>query len=547
MIMKAIAPHHRMSMRLSSSKYAQSRFQTTVAASAPDTSTSADQEGPAFGFTPADLENAQPYSAIPSPPSFPFFGNLFSFKPFTKVNAFDRVQSNSILEDRFGPIYRLNFPFIPQFSNWVEILDPLDFEIVFRNEGKFPERPGDPAFTRYREKRRHSLGLINTNQEDWWNLRQPLNKTMMRSNAALPYLETQSPIADELVDVVRRNVRQHDGQFPMIMASLQRWALESVAAVVFDRKLGCLDESLPADSWQRKFIDSVTSCFTDSVSLGVNPIHKIYNKLGMETKLEKRFDANMDYVTSKSVELVEECRRRYEADPELDLSKRFLPQLLSLDLTVDQKLSVIFDMMAAAIDTTTYAMTFNAYLLAKNPRVQDELYREIVAHCGEDSSSEALTPSILSRMRYLKAVIKETHRLKPIITLNVRAPVRDIVVKGYRIPKGTYCFIEHEYASKSEKNFADPLTFLPERWLREKQQGAQGDAAAMERGNPFVILPFGFGPRMCIGRRFAEQEIYLGLIKLVQAFRFEYDSELPLKGIGLDKLPVKLDFRITER
>ena len=88
---------------------------------------------------------------------------------------------------------------------------------------------------------------------------------------------------------------------------------------------------------------------------------------------------------------------------------RFLPQLLAVDLPLEKKLSMIFDMMLAAIDTTTYALTYNAYYLAKNPEAQEALYKEIVEHYGDVTSGsdpEVLTPSVLSKMKYLKAVIK---------------------------------------------------------------------------------------------------------------------------------------------
>ena len=521
-----------------------SRWQTTVAPNAtvsPSQHEDDAEEGPAFGFTQEELENAKPFSSIPTPRALPFFGNLFSFKPFTKVDPFDRVQSCGLLEERLGPIYRMSLPFVPQFSNWVEILDPNDFEIVFRNVGKYPERAADPAFSAYRLKRKQTLGLINSNHEEWWKLRQPLNKPMMRANAGEPYFDLQDPIGNELVASIRRNVRENDGKYPLLMDALQKWALESVCAVVFDRKLGCLDPALPEDSWQRKFIVSVTTALTDSLSLALNPIHEMYRKLGLESPTEKRFDASMDFVTATTVEMVEECRKRYEVNPE-DMGNRFLPQLLSLDLSVDQKLVVIFDMMLAGIDTTTYMMTHVAYFLAKNPQVQDKLHQEIVTHCGAVSENPpVLTPIMISKLKYLKAVIKETHRMKPVIPLNVRSPARDIVIKGYRIPKGTNCFVENHYASVSEKHFANSLQFQPERWLRD------GKDAGKDRGNPFLLLPFGFGARMCIGRRFAEQELYIGLIKLVQAFWLDYEGELPLKGLGVDKLPVKTNFIIRER
>ena len=506
-------------------------------------------EEPPFGFTLAELESAKPFADIPTPSSVPFFGNLFSFKPFGKLDAFDRVSCCRDMEERFGPISRISLPFIPQFPEWVEILDPADFEIIFRNEGKLPHRPGDPAIARYNEKRRIPLGLFNANQEEWWSMRQPLNKPMMRVNSSIPYLDIQDPIGNELVRVIRSEIRKNEGKFPSIMSTFQKWSLESVCSVIFDRKLGCLDPELAPDSWQRKYIESVTTAVNLTISLGLNPVHKLYHMVGMESKLEKTFDAHMDYVMAKSAELIEDFRRRFEAEPDEDWSKRFLPQLLAVELPIEKKLAMIFDMMLAAIDTTTYALTYNAYYLARNPDAQEALYREIVKHCGDDASNPmALTPSILSKMKYLKGAIKETHRIKPIIPLNVRAVARDVVVKGYRIPKGTNCFVEHEFAAKSDKYFQDPLSYKPERWLREESGSSSSSSSSSDgRGNPFIILPFGFGPRMCIGRRFAEQEIYIGLIKMIQAFQFSYEGPLPLKGFGIDKGPVNLNFVIRER
>ena len=243
-----------------------------------------------IGFTTADLAVAKPFSSIPTPYALPFFGNLFSFKPFGKLDALDRVSCCESLYERFGPISRLSLPFIPQFQDWVEILDPADFEIIFRNEGKYPFRPGDPAITRYQEKRRRPLGLFNANHEAWWRMRQPLNKPMMRANSSFPYMESQDPVGNELVACIRQETNANDNKFPWIMSAFQKWSLESVCTVIFDRKLGCMDPNLAADSWQKKFIDSVTLALHHSLSLGINPIHKIFNMVGLETKTEKEFD-----------------------------------------------------------------------------------------------------------------------------------------------------------------------------------------------------------------------------------------------------------------
>ena len=72
-------------------------------------------------------------------------------------------------------------------------------------------------------------------------------------------------------------------------------------------------------------------------------------------------------------------------------------------------------------------------------------------------------------------------------------------------------------AMNDEKNFVEPEKFKPERWLR----GCPGHHTA----HPFAAIPFSFGPRMCIGRRFAELEVYVLAIKVLQRFRLEYHHD----------------------
>ena len=133
--------------------------------------------------------------------------------------------------------------------------------------------------------------------------------------------------------------------------------------------------------------------------------------------------------------------------------------------------------------------------------------------------------------------------MKPIAPFNNRQLSCDVVIKGYKIPKGVTVLLEHEYASKSPRYVQSPDTFNPDRWLRSKRGGV-----SEEKLHPFSVLPFGFGPRMCPGRRFSEQQINIALVNLVKNFRLEYDGDyLPLKGVGLDELPVKLNFKFNPR
>ena len=77
------------------------------------------------------------------------------------------------------------------------------------------------------------------------------------------------------------------------------------------------------------------------------------------------------YVDSTTMKLIEEAKVRFDGSSEEDNAKRFLPQLLSIQsLEIKDKLSMIFDMMLAALDTTTYSVFKTLFYMAKHPETQ---------------------------------------------------------------------------------------------------------------------------------------------------------------------------------
>merc|ERR1711860_311135 len=96
------------------------------------------------------------------------------------------------------------------------------------------------------------------------------------------------------------------------------------------------------------------------------------------------------------------------------------------------------------------------------------------------------------------------------------------VIGGYQVPKDTTMVPVHYAMCMMDKYFKDPLEFKPERWMKSKD--CPGAAAPADKIHPFVQLPFGHGPRMCIGKRFAETEVMILFMKMVQNFRIEWNS-----------------------
>ena len=156
-------------------------------------------------------------------------------------------------------------------------------------------------------------------------------------------------------------------------------------------------------------------------------------------------------------------------------------------------------------------MHFILYELGSKPELQEEIYQEIIS---ANPNNDLIDEKTFTRIPILKATLKETLRLYPLAPTVTRILNQDIVLDGYLVPKGTTIHICLSILSKSEKYFKNANVFNPKRWLRENQK--------LDPIDMFASLPFGFGVRMCIGRRLAEQKIYIILMKLIRSFRIKY-------------------------
>lgn len=72
--------------------------------------------------------------------------------------------------------------------------------------------------------------------------------------------------------------------------------------------------------------------------------------------------------------------------------------------------------------------------------------------------------------------------------------------------------------SNDPQYFPEPTKFIPERWLKQSEKQSEGCPYSGQKAHPFVSLPFGYGRRMCVGRRFAEIELNTILAKVSYFF-----------------------------
>ncbi len=162
-------------------------------------------------------------------------------------------------------------------------------------------------------------------------------------------------------------------------------------------------------------------------------------------------------------------------------------------------------LMLAGHETTANLLTWAWYLLAEHPAVEQRLHAELARVLG----GRLPTMSDLPHLPYTRMVIDETLRLYPPAPVVPRMVINDDVIGGYRIPAKSAVVVSIYTLHRNPAFWPDPNTFDPERFSAEQSHDRPR----------FAYVPFGGGPRQCIGNSFALTEAHLILATVAQRFR----------------------------
>ena len=180
-----------------------------------------------------------------------------------------------------------------------------------------------------------------------------------------------------------------------------------------------------------------------------------------------------------------------------DLIKR---EDMTDDLIRDQMLT----MLIAGHDTSTALLSWALYLLGIHFDVMQQAKHEVDLVLGEDEPKM----SDLNQLHFLEQVIKETLRLYPPIHVGNRMANSDLNIQGCPVPEGTRAMLSYYLTHRDDRTWEHADRFNPDRF----------DRKAPHKQPPFSYLPFGGGPRNCIGAAFAQIETRLVLARIIQNF-----------------------------
>lgn len=167
-------------------------------------------------------------------------------------------------------------------------------------------------------------------------------------------------------------------------------------------------------------------------------------------------------------------------------------------------------MLFAGHETTALAMTYALHQIGTHREVAERFYTEI-----DSVLDEEITLAELQELEYLEQIINESLRLYPPIHAIPRVTTRRVDIGDYTLPADAEVLLSVWSLHRDERFYNDPLSFDPDRW-DETTPRTQG----------YSFVPFGGGPRICIGRHFARLEMKAVLATIGQKFRLDAEDEI---------------------
>jgi len=426
----------------------------------------------------------------PGPIPVPLFGNLLSLSRNTPVDFTE-------LSKKYGPIFRL----------WlgsrlaIVISDPELMKEAFINSKAWNGSPFPPSAA-HSHKLPHlankpcPVGIIFADADAQFKMkRSVLHTKLLRPPKLKPAIMGEIEKVQQIFDGYAKSGEEMD-LFPVLAHfTMNIVSLASFGKAVYDVDGKPYSEQVLVDLLSAASrIGELTS---ETYVSDFVPILSWWER----KKLKKLAEA----ITTKDIlkEIVKEHRRTFNKEVTRDIIDEYMISSEDFD---DHTISgIIGELLVAATLTTAHSMEWVFSHLIANLDIQERLRKEITAVIGS-KIPEDLNISV----PFLEATMKEAVRFCPVTPMMLpRKSMEDSVIAGYNIPENTLAIGNMYGACHSEKDFAKPDQFIPDRWLDGK----------IDPNFARLITSFGMGVRACPGQQLAELEMRGLISALLQRYK----------------------------
>jgi len=193
-----------------------------------------------------------------------------------------------------------------------------------------------------------------------------------------------------------------------------------------------------------------------------------------------------------------------------------------LGFSFDELVDQVAMLFLAGHETSASALSWALHLLANCPEIQERLHREASVHLDLGATD----PGAIRDLALARNVFREALRLFPPVGFLARQCTRAQTMRDKRIERGASVVVSPWLIHRHRELWARPDEFDPDRFDHDDDSPNARDSVRR------AYLPFGMGPRVCIGAAFAQQEAALVLATLARQFRFEPGPGAPPEPVG---------------
>uniref|UniRef100_UPI0035900510 cytochrome P450 3A24-like isoform X1 n=1 Tax=Myxine glutinosa TaxID=7769 RepID=UPI0035900510 len=466
---------------------------------------------------------------VPGPKPLPLFGNFFHYRQ--GVAQFDE-QCRKCYGGMWG-VYEGRYPMLM-------VTDPEIVKTVLVKE----------FYTLFTNRRNFKMsGILDdalsvVEDDTWKRIRTILSPTFSTGK-----LKEMVPIIKHYTNILVEHLRQRESQSLDIKRVFGSYSMDVIASAAFSTQVDSLNNE------NDPFIKNINKLMKFSL---LNPLILLILLFPVVVPVLRFFkvsflSSSILHFFNSNLQRMKKTRSKGKHSGRVD----FLQMMIDAQITETvkdeegtdtpyksltdneiQAQAIIF--IIAGTETTANTLSYVAYNLAVHPDIQSKLQEEIDEAFPNKSE---LTYEGVMQLPYLDMVISETLRKFPIAIRLERVCKDSTELGGLHVPRGMVIGVPLFALHRDPSIWPEPEEFRPERFTKEAKEGR----------NPYAYLPFGAGPRNCIGMRFALVHMKMGLVALLQEFniRTTPDTEIPLEigkvGLLSPKNPIKLKFERRQR
>ncbi|KAH8254077.1 hypothetical protein KR032_008329, partial [Drosophila birchii] len=426
---------------------------------------------------------------------------------------------HQIIQDYYDKYRESKVPFVGFYFFQKPCAFIMDLDLIkhilikdfsnFSDKGMYYNEKDDPI----------SAHLFNLDGPQWRLLRNKLSSTFTSGKMKFMY-PTVVSVADEFMAVMHEKVKK--SSVLEIRELVARFTVDVIGTCAFGIQCNSLRDEKAEFLYfgKRSFVDKRHGPLIFSLMFSYPKLARRFRLVKTAPHIQKFYQRIVNETVATREK--ENIRRNDFMDLLIDMKNQKQMTLENGEvvkgLTMDEVLAQAFVFFIAGFETSSSTMGYALYELAKHPHIQDKVRTELEEVL--EKHNQQLTYESTKDLKYLNMVIDETLRLYTIVPNLDRMAHKRFVVPGHPnfvIEAGQSIVIPSSAIHHDPYIYPEPYEFRPERFTPEESANRPSIA----------WLPFGDGPRNCIGLRFGRMQACIGLAMLIKNFKFSTCSKTP--------------------